>query len=868
MCLVPASSFGHETGALGTVEEHIEEDSVSQAPVEERRLQRQSDMATQRDAKAAQIESAGNPSVVGEWGPSADWPVVGIHVALMPNGTVLAYDSNGDYPNDDQSYTRATIWDPKTDRHTAVNPNTGINVFCSGLAHLMDGRLYVAGGNESTATGDGIKATHVFDGETKTWEREGDMATERWYPSVTPLRDGEMLITEGDDLDHPHIPEVRDTDGNIRELTSAEWLLPLYPWIDVAPDGRAFVSGPDRILRSLDPSGTGAWSSFQEYYAVRDSEYRSYGSHALYDIGKILIAGGGDEVDPGDGGPDTTSDSAVVIDLNGDTPQTSPTQSMENRRRQHNLTVLADGTVLATGGLSTGEPLVDLDHGVYAAELWDPESGQNGEWTTLAAMAKTRQYHSTALLLPDGRVLSSGGGVCGTCRDVGYLEKNAEIFSPPYLFDDSGQPAPRPEINRAPRVVAYNAPFPIRSPDAERIRKVALIRLGAVTHSVNMEQRYVPLDYTLDGTTLAATSPEDSNIAPPGVYMLFVIDDEGVPSESKMVRIDLEGPGLPMAPLGLSTDPESPSNENNPQVKGAAPSGSIVEIFATSDCLGAPLASGSATKFGGAGIPVSVPADKETQLRATATDSVGNTSDCSDAVSYTEDSTSPTAPTISATDPTSPANNNNPKIKGTAEPLSTVKLHSGADCSGAAINGSAATFASPGLTATVTRNATTNFRVTATDAADNVSPCSNPYTYVEDSAAPTTTTTVITLASSATASFDSEPETTFKCRLDAGQFVACSSPTGYPGLAVGLHTFEVRATDRSGNTSHLRSIRNSRSAPLSNRSSSCPRSSFHLRIRPRSCRLWMSPQSSRHQTTTPSTRRPQTRASSASRTAG
>ena len=193
---------------------------MSQAPAEERRLQRQTDMATQRDAEAAQIESAGNPSDVGEWGPSADWPVVGIHVALMPNGTVLAYDSNGDYPNDDQSYTRATIWDPKTDRHTAVNPNTGINIFCSGLAHLMDGRLYVAGGNESTATGDGIKATHVFDGETKTWEREGDMATERWYPSVTPLRDGEMLITEGDDLDHPHIPEVRETDGNIRELTA------------------------------------------------------------------------------------------------------------------------------------------------------------------------------------------------------------------------------------------------------------------------------------------------------------------------------------------------------------------------------------------------------------------------------------------------------------------------------------------------------------------------------------------------------------------------------------------------------------------------------------------------------------------------
>ena len=155
-------------------------------------------------------------------------------------------------------------------------------------------------------------------------------------------------------------------------------------------------------------------------------------------------------------------------------------------------------------------------------------------------MEKTRQYHSTALLLPDGRVLSAGGGVCGTCARVGYLEKNAEVFSPPYLFkDDVRRTRAAPGDRRAPKVVGYDAPLPIRSPDADSIEKVALIRVSAVTHSVNMEQRYVPLDYDLDGTTLAATSPENANIAPPGVYMLFVIDEDGVPSESKMVRIDL-----------------------------------------------------------------------------------------------------------------------------------------------------------------------------------------------------------------------------------------------------------------------------------------------------------------------------------------
>ena len=114
-------------------------------------------------------------------------------------------------------------------------------------------------------------------------------------------------------------------------------------------------------------------------------------------------------------------------------------------RRQHNLTVLADGTVLATGGNSSGAGLVDLNAGVYAAEQWNPATGQ---WRTLAAMQVTRQYHSTALLLPDGRVLSSGGGICGTCDQVGYLAKNAEIFSPPYLFQADGDARAAPGHRR------------------------------------------------------------------------------------------------------------------------------------------------------------------------------------------------------------------------------------------------------------------------------------------------------------------------------------------------------------------------------------------------------------------------------------
>ena len=294
----------------------------------------------------------------------------------------------------------------------------------------------------------------------------------------------------------------------------------------MAPDGRAFYSGPDQTMRSLDTDDGGAWQTF----ADRDALDRTYGSRAMFDAGKILVTGGA-----------FSSADSRVIDINGSTPRVTETEPMANGRRQHNLTVVADGTVIATGGNSSGASLVDVNNGVYPAEQWNPATSH---WTTLASMRVTRQYHSSALLLPDGRLLSSGGGICGDCAAQNYLAKNAEIFSPPYLFrkDGSGELAPRPTLTSTPARMPYATPFEVATPNSASIGKLALVRLGAVTHSVNMEQRYIPLSFTAGAGILRATSPPDPNIAPPGVYMLFAIGADGVPSHAQIVTLDPSAP--------------------------------------------------------------------------------------------------------------------------------------------------------------------------------------------------------------------------------------------------------------------------------------------------------------------------------------
>jgi hypothetical protein len=476
---------------------------------------------------------ADDPGIAGTWSSVYDTEVVPVFQAILPNGKILIWDSVGDnasetYPN--HTFTRAMVWNPTNNTFKRVDVQ-GYNIFCAGFAHLPNGNILVAGGN-ANAKLEGIVQTHIFNWQTETWSRSANMQAGRWYPSLTTMANGEHAIVGGG----PAMAEIYQANGAIRPLTNfnnATYGSRVYPFMISRPDTQLGLFGPYNAMFTVNTAGNGAITGS----ANRDGRYRDYGSFAPYDIGKNLVVGGGNATE--DGVANMPTKSTVVVDSNtGLVPTVTASGAMSSARRQANATVLADGSVLATGGQTSAAKslTVDLDNAVTTAERWDPATGQ---WTQLASASRIRQYHSTAALLPDGRVITGGGGICGDCMRAGYLEKNIEYFTPPYLYkkDGSGELAARPVIATAPTTVAINTAFAVTSPQAASIKKVALVGLGDVTHGIDQGQRYIPLKFSVAGTTITATSPGNGGIAPPGYYMLFVTDAGGVPSVAKIVQV-------------------------------------------------------------------------------------------------------------------------------------------------------------------------------------------------------------------------------------------------------------------------------------------------------------------------------------------
>ena len=461
-------------------------------------------------------------SMVGAWALGPVWDISPINMLVLPNGKVMMYP--GDFISGDDP----RVWDPTTNTLTAL-PKAGYDLFCSGHSFLADGTILVTGGNLLTPYY-GLPDASIYNPFTNLWTRLPDMNAARWYPSTTTMGPGNVLVMtgtiDGNHTENP-LPQVWEpSSGTWRNLTNAMLKIYNYSWVYWTPLGKAIVAGPEPTTRYLNVSGTGAWSTLTSF---NHSLTRDYGSSVLYSPYRILIAGGGQ--------PPTKT--AEIINLDDTVPTWKYTNPMAFKRRHMNMTLLPDDNVLVTGGTSA-DGFDNHSQPVYAAEMWNRWTET---WTTMASQSVGRFYHSNALLLPDGRVLSAGG----TGTGAGGYTYQTEIYSPPYLFKGA-----RPTITSAPAHINYGSSFFIATPEAASIFNVRLIRLPAVTHAFDQNQRILQVSFSATTGGLNATAPSNQDTTPPGHYMLFILNTNDVPSVAKIIQIDSQPASpAPAAPTGL-----------------------------------------------------------------------------------------------------------------------------------------------------------------------------------------------------------------------------------------------------------------------------------------------------------------------------
>lgn len=473
----------------------------------------------------------------GQWWPTppatpAPFQIQAIHAHLLPVGTgkVLFW------PKSDEPY----LWDIATNTFTAA-PISGHNIFCSGHAFLPGGKLLVTGGHKTNY--EGISEASKYDPfplPAGSWTAVDPMNDARWYPTTTALPNGEALVISGEisNNNYNDEPQVFYGASSWRSLTNAPRKLPYYPYMFVAPSGKVFRAGPNAGTRYLNTVGTGDWDD--PVRPISNFGTRNWGSAVMYEPGKILLMGGTkcDFYGTCTYGPTNT---AEIIDLNSATPTWTDTDPMPSGgRKLHNATLLANGKVFVTGGSRGPEKVNDkssADSAALECEIWNPDTEA---WSVKPSLKTFRGYHSIALLLPDGRVLSAGGNYAGPDGD-GSLKETAEIYSPPYLFSGNS-PATRPTITSVPaNGINYGQSFFVETPNAATsISKINFLALGSVTHGFNMGQRLVKLTTFSQGSGgLNVTAPANSKLAPPGYYMLFILNNNGVPSVAKFIKLNV-----------------------------------------------------------------------------------------------------------------------------------------------------------------------------------------------------------------------------------------------------------------------------------------------------------------------------------------
>jgi hypothetical protein len=469
----------------------------------------------------------------GFFGPPFPWPIIPIHMALLPDGRVLNYGT--DETGAQGAQLKYDVWNPSlgigSNAHAILPNGTSTDIFCSAASLIGEGpavptsltsNVLITGGD---LTIDGVRnysndKVNVFNPGNNTLTASGAMNYQRWYHSIITLRNGDKLILGGK-IGAISLGMGVATPELFRPASSLWTTLPgisisdwFYPKAFVGPDGGVTHLHSNGQIFKFTTGGTGTMTDTGSLTTQGDDSYPS----VMFANFNVLTVRGGQK--------------AQIVDISKSPPLVTAIPNLKYDRKWGNTTLLPDGEILVTGGSAVDTSNINaLTNVAYQAEIFDPVSQT---WTLGASAAVPRLYHSATLLLPDGSVLTGGGGAPGPVNEL-----NAEIYYPAYLYlkDGSGNPAPRPTIVAAPSRLYLGQNFWMTVGSNDQIAFINLIRVGSNTHSFNPEQRLIPVPFTQSGTTIMGSVDPAAEKIPPGYYMLFVFNTKGVPAVAKIISV-------------------------------------------------------------------------------------------------------------------------------------------------------------------------------------------------------------------------------------------------------------------------------------------------------------------------------------------
>jgi galactose oxidase len=469
-----------------------------------------------------------------KWTAPITLPVVPAAAANLPNGNILVWSA--DYTNSfspdevTPGKTYTAIFNPtaQTSKQALIS-NTGHDMFCPGIVNLPDGRIFVTGGSSSAKTS-------LYSSTTNAWTSGAQMNIPRAYHGSVTLSNGSVFVIGGSwNGGWGNKTGETWTSGSgwrVNWSLLADYILTQdaggiyradnHAWLFAVANGRIFHAGPSQAMHWFDTAGNGTVTDAGK--RANDTDAMN-GNAVMYDIGKILAVGGAPSYEQSN-----ATSNATLIDISTGTAKATALPSMSYTRAFSSSVVLPNGQVVVVGGQAFAQPFSD-DTAVLTPELWDPTTKT---FSQLAPQAVPRTYHSIALLLPDGRVLSGGGGLCGGCATN---HPDVEILTPPYLLNADGSAATRPTLSAAPTDATLGTSIAVTA--SSGVKAFALMRLSSVTHAVNNEQRRVPVTFTAGatGTDYTVKIPADPGVVVPGYYMLFALNAKGVPSVSRTLKL-------------------------------------------------------------------------------------------------------------------------------------------------------------------------------------------------------------------------------------------------------------------------------------------------------------------------------------------